>query len=471
MLNYLSVALLIFLGKVNMLSCKHENSLKFQDLDFYIDKIKESDLMVRKGKVKRVVGLTIESEGPTTTIGDLCKLKGVGLNGCQNSENEVLAEVVGFRDERVLLMPLGDISGIGMKTKVYTCNEPFSVKVGDNLLGRVVDALGGSIDNGGEIRAKDRKTVSGVPINPMERQRIDTPIGTGIRAIDGLIACGKGQRIGIFAGSGVGKSVLMGIIAKQSEADVNVIGLVGERGREVREFIENDLGEEGLKRSVVVVATSDQPALVRREGAYTATAIAEYFRDRGKNVMLMIDSITRFAMAQREIGLAVGEPPTSKGYTPSVFAQLPLLMERAGNGAAGSGTITALYTVLVDADDFNEPISDAARSILDGHIILSRDLASKGHYPAIDILASLSRLMNQICDKEHIAAAQRMRRILAVYKDAEYLINLGAYVSGSNKEIDYSVEMIGRVKAYLQQSIQERTSYKGSIEGLYELFN
>jgi len=448
-----------------MLQHSHKNSLKLDELDFYIDKVSKAEFTVKKGHVTRVVGLTIESSGPPVKIGEMCRLRGDIETSCGKKSEEVMAEVVGFRDGNVLLMPLGNVSGIGMKTEVLTCNEPFSIKVGNKLLGRVLDGLGNPLDGLGEIQSRERKPVFGVPINPMARDMIDTPIGTGIRAIDGLITCGKGQRVGIFAGSGVGKSVLMGSIAKHSEADVNVIGLIGERGREVREFIENDLGEEGLKRSVVVAATSDQPALVRKQGAYTATAIAEYFRDQGKNVMLMLDSVTRFAMAQREIGLAVGEPPTSKGYTPSVFAELPKLMERAGTGESkAGGSITALYTVLVDADDFNEPISDAARSILDGHIILSRDLASKGHYPAIDVLASLSRLMNQICDSEHIDAAKRVRKTMAVYREAEDLINLGAYVSGSNAEIDYAVGMMPHVKDYLQQSIGEEADYKSSIE-------
>ncbi len=469
----------LFVWVKNKMSSKPDlRTIELPDMSPYADRLNSSDFILLRGRVQRVVGLTIESMGPSVNIGEVCRLRGKGLRaygpaeqGSACREGEVLAEVVGFKDDRVLLMPFGNVGGIGMNTEVLACNESFSVKVGKALLGRVIDGLGRPIDDLGGIWTSDIRPVHATPINPMYRSRIKEPIGTGIRAIDGLITCGKGQRVGIFAGSGVGKSVLMGTIAKHSEADVNVIGLIGERGREVKEFIENDLGPEGLGRSVVVAATSDQPALVRRQGAYIATTIAEYFRDLGMNVMLMIDSVTRFAMAQREIGLAVGEPPTAKGYTPSVFAQLPLLMERAGASGEDGGSITALYTVLVDADDFNEPISDAARSILDGHIILSRDLASKGHYPAIDVLSSLSRLMTQITPKEHVEVAILLRRVLAVYKDAEDLINLGAYARGSNNEIDYAISVIDKVRAYLQQSMLESTTYKTNIDTLMALLN
>lgn len=367
-------------------------------------------------------------------------------------------------------MPLGILTGIAAGDLVNPCGEPLSVPVGMGLLGRIIDGLGNPIDNKGELRFSTRYPVMNQPPCPMSRQRISTPIGSGIRAIDGLLTFGKGQRMGIFAGSGVGKSMLLGMIAKYSEADVNVIALIGERGRELRDFIENSLGVEGLKRSVVIVATSDQPALIRLKGAFLAHAVAEYFRDQGCNVMLMLDSITRFAMAQREIGLSVGEPPASKGYTPSVFSLLPALLERSGSGINGSGTITGLYTVLVESDDFNEPISDAVRAILDGHIILSREIASSGHYPAIDVLQSLSRLFTEIVPKEQIAAAINLREVIATYKKAEDLINIGAYVKGSNPAIDYSITMIGKVNEYLKQSYDTHTNFSDNQAQLLAMF-
>ncbi|MEA2064297.1 MAG: FliI/YscN family ATPase, partial [Gemmatimonadota bacterium] len=368
------------------------NSENSQGFSHYFEALRNCEDIVWNGKVNQVVGLIIESIGPAVSLGEICRIRS------RDGMREDKAEVVGFKDNRVLLMPLGSMEGIAPGCEVVADKSMFSVGVGDALLGRVIDGLGQPIDGKGELKLPRRVSVYRQPPSPMERARILEPMPTGIRAIDSLLTCGKGQRIGIFSGSGVGKSVMMGMIARNTEADVNVIALIGERGREVRDFIERDLGDEGLKRSVVVAATSDQPALVRLKGAFAATAIAEYFRDLGKDVMLLMDSVTRMAMAQREIGLAVGEPPTTKGYTPSVFAMLPRLAERAGKLEHGS--ITGLYTVLVDGDDMDEPISDAMRSILDGHIVLSRKLASKNHYPAVDVLESISRVMIDVVEPE-----------------------------------------------------------------------
>ncbi|MDX9703446.1 MAG: FliI/YscN family ATPase [Candidatus Auribacterota bacterium] len=418
-----------------------------------------------KGRIAKLTGLMIEATCPAMNHGDLCSIQS------KDGSRSIKAEVVGIKDKRVQIMPLGILTGIAAGDLVNPFGEPLSVPVGIGLLGRVIDGLGNPIDNKGELRFSDRYPVMSQPPCPMSRQRICKPIGSGIRAIDGLLTFGKGQRMGIFAGSGVGKSMLLGMIAKYSEADVNVIALIGERGRELRDFIENSLGAEGLKRSVVIVATSDQPALIRLKGAFLAHAVAEFFRDQGCNVMLMLDSITRFAMAQREIGLSVGEPPASKGYTPSVFSMLPALLERSGQGVNGSGSITGLYTVLVESDDFNEPISDAVRAILDGHIILSRDIASSGHYPAIDVLQSLSRLFTDIVPKEQIAAAINLREVIATYRKAEDLINIGAYVKGSNPAIDYSISMIGKVNDYLKQSYSTYTKFSDNQEQLIAMFN
>ncbi|CCJ32599.1 Flagellum-specific ATP synthase FliI [Caloramator australicus RC3] len=363
-------------------------------------------------------------------------------------------------------MPLGDITGVAVGCPVENTGKTLNVKVGPTLLGKVLDGLGNPMD-GSSLDYETEYKLDRDPPNPLLRRKIDTVMSTGIRAIDGFLTCGIGQRIGIFAGSGVGKSTLLGMIARYSDADVNVIGLIGERGREVREFIENDLGEEGLKKSVLVVATSDQPPLVRLKGAFTATAIAEYFRDKGLKVMLMMDSVTRFAMAQREVGLTIGEPPATKGYTPSVFAMLPRLMERSGNSDKGS--ITAFYTVLVDGDDFNEPIADAVRGILDGHIVLSRKLAGKNHYPAIDVLASISRLMPQIADEKLKEKASELRDILAVYKDSEDLINIGAYQRGSNPKIDRAIQLIDKINAFLRQGINEYSDYKTTYERILSI--
>jgi len=398
----------------------------------YLDKIEHLDLVKVNGRVTQVIGLVIESIGPSASLGEVCAIKS------RNDEVICLAEVVGFKNNRVLSMALGDINRISPGSEIVAMGKTFSIPVGRKLLGRVIDGLGHPIDGKGWIEADEMRSIYNQPPAPLERSRITQPIATGIRAIDSLLTCGKGQRIGIFAGSGVGKSTLMGMIARHSNADVNVIALIGERGREVRDFIEKELGDSGLSKSVVVVATSDKPPLIRVKSALVATAIAEYFRDQGFDVMFMMDSLTRVAMAQREVGLAIGEPPTTKGYTPSVFALLPKLVERAGTSSKGS--ITALYTVLVEGDDFNEPIADFSRSILDGHIVLSRKLANMGHYPAIEPLESISRLMPDIVSSEHKKSAEKIIDILATYREAEDLINIGAYVRGSNPKIDMALQ-------------------------------
>ena len=416
------------------------------------------------GKVTKVVGLVTEARGPVSRLGGICDIYPKG------DMPKAKAEVVGFRDNRVLLMPLEEIRGIGPGSRVVAKEQKASIGVGQGLLGRVIDGLGNPIDGKGPVPVDREYPIYANPINPLLRKRINQPLDVGIRAINGLLTIGCGQRMGIFAGSGVGKSVLLGMIARKTTADINVIALIGERGREVNDFIIKELGEEGLKRSVVVVATSDHLPLIRMRGAFVATAVAEYFRDQGKHVMLMMDSVTRFAMAQREVGLALGEPPTTKGYTPSVFTMLPRLLERAGT-SSNHGTITGLYTVLVEGDDMNEPIADAVRSILDGHIILSRDLAVQNHYPAIDILGSISRVMVDITSKEHRQNASRLREILATYRKAEDLINIGAYVAGSNPRIDYAIKIIERVNSYLRQGIEENVTFEESLGELETLFN
>lgn len=421
-------------------------------IDKYFNVLNDANLIKYSGRVSKIVGLTIESLGPAVEIGEICYIYPL------KNTKPIKSEVVGFKDEIVLLMPLGNMNGIGPGSKVVATGHALQVNVGEQLLGRILDGLGNPIDGKGPLICKKKYSVDNMPPNPLMRNKVSEPLPLGIKAIDGLLTCGNGQRMGIFAGSGVGKSTLMGMIAKNTKADVNVIALVGERGREVREFIDNDLQEEGLKRSVLVIATSDQPALVRTKAAYIATAIAEYFRDLGKNVMLMMDSLTRFSMAQREVGLAVGEPPVTRGYTPSVFAVLPKLLERAGNSEKGS--ITALYTVLVDGDDLNEPITDAVRGILDGHIFLSRKLAGKGHYPAIDILDSISRVMPNIVNDRHLEAARIFREYLSIYKEAEDLINIGAYAKGSNKKIDIAIEKIDLFNQLLMQGVDERVSFE-----------
>lgn len=415
------------------------------------------------GKVTKVVGLVTEAHGPQSSLGGICDIYPRGDN------RKVEAEVLGFKDNKVLLMPLEDIRGIKPGSRVEAREQNAFIQVGEELLGRVIDGLGNPIDGKGEIRVVNEYPIYATPINPLLRSRITKPLDLGIKAINGLLTVGCGQRIGIFSGSGVGKSILLGMIARNTSADVNVIALIGERGREVNEFIEKKLGEEGLKRSVVVVATSDHLPLIRMRGAFIATAIAEYFRDQGRHVNLMMDSVTRFAMAQREIGLAVGEPPTTKGYTPSVFTLLPKLLERAGT-STNHGTITGLYTVLVEGDDMNEPIADAVRSILDGHIVLSRDIAMQNHYPAIDILKSISRVMDDVICPKHGQNANRFKKTLATYRKAEDLINIGAYVAGSNPGIDSAIDMIEKINVYLTQSEDEKVNYTDSVRQLDELF-
>lgn len=423
-----------------------------------IETAKETDSIRLGGRVSQVVGLVIEATGPSVSIGECCRIEG---------EKTVLAEVVGFRDNRVLMMPLGNMDGIAPGSRVVATDEPITVRVGDALLGRVLNAMGEPIDGKGPLWADQKRSISGNPPDPMSRQRITEPLATGIRAIDSLITCGKGQRAGIFAGSGVGKSVLLGMLARQAKADINVIALVGERGREVRDFLERDLGEEGLARSVVVVATSDQPALVRIKAAQVATTIAEHFRDLGKDVLMMMDSVTRVAMAQREVGLAIGEPPTTRGYTPSTFALLPRLLERAGMGARGS--ITGLYTVLVEGDDMDDPIADSVRSILDGHIVLSRRLQSQGHYPAIDPLDSVSRVMTEVATPEHLDCANRLKDLMATHREAADLINIGAYQKGNNPKIDFAIDRIDAVNTFLRQGIQDQAPYDQTIAKMASL--
>lgn len=422
----------------------------------------DQNYFVRMGKVVNVVGLTIESAGPDAKLGDLCMIR-----PSSGDQPPAMAEVVGFKDRRTLLMPYGIVTGIGAGSIVVNTGEPLKVYAEDALLGQTLDGLG-RFPDGSVLENGTKYSVDAQPPDPMSREIIDEILPLGVRAVDGLITVGKGQRIGIFAGSGVGKSTLMGMFARNTKADINVIALIGERGREVREFIERDLGPEGMKRSVVVVATSDKPALERKKAAMTATAIAEYFRDQGKDVLLMMDSLTRFSMAQREIGLASGEPPVSRGYPPSVYAEMPKLLERAGRAAKGS--ITGLYTVLVDGDDFNEPITDTARSILDGHIVLSRKLGQKNHYPAIDVLASISRCMSAIATKEHKACAGKLRNVLATYNEAEDLINIGAYKRGSNPNIDYAMEKIDVVNGFLCQDVDEKMNIEETLERLKALF-
>lgn len=425
-------------------------------------KIAEKPFYRKLGKVVNVVGLTIEAMGPDAKLGDVCRILPDSEEPCA----PILAEVVGFKDKKTLLMPYDAIDGIGLGCIVENTGCPLTIQASDRLLGKTLNGMGLPID--GEVIEGAGYPVEATPPDPMSRAIIDEVLSLGVKAVDGLITVGKGQRIGIFAGSGVGKSTLMGMFARNTKADINVIALIGERGREVREFIERDLGEEGMKRSVVVVATSDRPALERNKAAKTATAIAEYFRDKGKDVLLMMDSLTRFSMAQREIGLASGEPPVTRGYPPSVYSEMPKLLERAGR--ASKGSITGLYTVLVDGDDFNEPITDTARSILDGHIVLSRKLGHKNHYPAIDVLASISRCMSQIVTKEHKKAAGKLRNVLATYNEAEDLINIGAYKSGSNPSIDYAISKIDGVNGFLCQDVDEKVSFEESLELLEGLF-
>ncbi len=430
---------------------------KFND---YSELLQASISIRLDGKVSNVVGLVIEASLPNATMGELCQIH------TRNGE-VIRAEIVGFKGEKVLLMPLDQTVGIAPGSRVERSPKPLTVEVGPELLGRVIDGLGNPLDGKGPIFADIKQPVYNDPPNPLTRERISEILPTGIRSIDGLVTIGRGQRVGIFAGSGVGKSVLLGMIARYTEAEVNVIALIGERGREVREFIERDLGPEGLKRSVVIVATSDQAAMVRVKGALIATAIAEYFRDAGQHVMLLMDSLSRVAMAQREIGLAVGEPPTTKGYTPSVFALLPRLLERAGTSMGGS--ITGLYTVLVEGDDMDEPISDASRAILDGHIVLSRRLAARGQYPAIDVNESISRLRTEVVKDDQRNQSQTILEMLADYRESEDMINIGAYVGGSNPKVDLAIEKIDAIKSFLKQDMRDSAPFEDTIAKMDEL--
>jgi flagellum-specific ATP synthase len=427
----------------------------------YIKAVETAELIKVVGKVVQVVGLVVEAQVQGVSVGELCTIE-------LDETKSIQAEVVGFKEGKVLIMPLGAIGGIRPGSKIYATGNPIQVKVGWKLLGRILDGLGEPMDRKGDLEFETKYVIDANPPDPVMRPRITEVLPLGVKSMDGLLTLGKGQRIGIFAGSGVGKSTLMGMLARNAKADVNVISLIGERGREVKDFIEESLGEEGLKKSVVICATSDNPPLIRLKGAMVGTAIAEYFRDQGKDVLFMMDSVTRFAMAQREIGLATGEPPTTKGYTPSVFAMLPRLMERTGTSDKGS--ITAIYTVLVEGGDADEPIADATRGILDGHIMLSRDLAARNHYPCIEVGHSVSRLFSSIASKEHKAAAAKMREVLAKYTEAEDLINIGAYVEGSNPKIDYAVKKIDAVNQFLRQGTDENIPFEKSVKMLEGIF-
>lgn len=434
------------------------------DFSEYLEALENVGTVKKSGRIIQMVGQIIEAYNPGTSVGGLCHI----FN--PDTGEQVMGEVIGFKGDKVLLMPLGQMNAISPRCRIIPQDRPPSVPVGDALLGRVLDGVGNPIDNKGEILCPYEIPLYADPINPLHRRRIEEPIDVGVRAINGLLTCGKGQRVGIMSGSGVGKSVLMGMMARHTTADVNVIAMIGERGREVVEFIERELGPEGLARSVIIVATSDQPPLIRTRAAFLATAIAEYFRDQNKDVLFMMDSITRFAMAQREIGLSAGEPPTTKGYPPSVFAMLPKLLERAGMSNA-KGSITGFYTVLIEGDDPNEPIADAVRSVVDGHILLSRDLAGKGQYPAIDILQSTSRVMSEVANRQHISDAQKFVGTLATYRDAEDLINIGAYIRGSNPRIDYALNKIDSLIDYLKQDVEEAASLIQSQAVLQQIFN
>jgi len=432
------------------------------DYERYHQAVARAEMVRVIGKVVQVVGLIIEAQVGGVSVGDICAIR------IEKDGHDALAEVVGFRENRVLLMPLGSTAGISPGSQVRPAGKPLQVNVGPEILGRVLNGLGEPADGKGQIKGLENYPLDADPPDPVKRPRITEIMKVGMRSIDGMLTVGKGQRIGIFAGSGVGKSTAMGMIARNAHAQVNVIALVGERGREVRDFIEESLGEEGMKKSVVVAATSDQPPLIRLKAAFVATAIAEYFRNQAMDVILMMDSVTRFAMAQREIGLAAGEPPTTKGYTPSVFALLPRLMERSGTSE--KGTITAFYTILVEGDDMNEPIADHSRSILDGHIVLSRDLAARNHYPAIDVPHSVSRLMTNLVTKEQKEAAGKLREVLARYAEAEDLINIGAYVKGSNPKIDYAISKIDQVNEFLKQGTFEKIEFNDTVNKLLSMF-
>lgn len=437
--------------------------MKHFDIDKYKNIIEETACIECGGKVSQIVGLTVEAVGLSANIGDICKIY------TKDHSDYVLSEVVGFKDKNILLMPFGSLSGIGPENHISATHSSLKVKVGDALCGRVLDALGNPMDGLGDIEAQDIYPIDNAPPNPLQRGRIKELLPLGVKAIDSLLTVGRGQRMGIFAGSGVGKSTLLGMIARSTDADINVITLVGERGREVREFIEKDLKEEGLKKSVLVVATSDQPAIMRLKSAMVGTSIAEYFRDQGKKVLLLMDSLTRFAMAQREIGMAIGEPPISRGFTPSVYSIMPKLLERSG--ASNKGSITGLYTVLVEGDDMNEPISDTVRGILDGHIVLSRQLANNNHYPSIDILASVSRVMPDIVSDDHMEKAGFIKKIMATYKKAQDLISIGAYKAGSSEEIDQAIALIEPINEMLKQKVSEHFTLDETMSFLNDIYD
>lgn len=423
--------------------------------------IRDASFYKTYGKIEQIVGMTVEASGMNCNIGDVC------LISAKPNKKHAVAEVVGFKDSRVMLMPYSDMSGIGYGSLVENTGEKLRINVSDALIGRAVDALGNPIDGKGEISEGMLYSIDGNRSNPLDRPPITQPLEFGVKAIDGMLTIGKGQRMGIFAGSGVGKSTLMGMIARNIKADINVIGLVGERGREVMEFIERDLGPEGMKRSVLVVATSDQPALMRSKCSLTATTIAEYFKDQGKDVLLMMDSLTRDCMAEREIGLSIGEPPVARGYTPSIYASLPKLLERCGNFKNGS--ITGIFTVLVEGDDSNEPVSDTVRGIIDGHIMLSRKIAMKNHYPAIDVTASISRLMSGIADPEHKSNASKIRKIMSLYQENSDLISIGAYKSGSNPDLDEAINRMPAVNEFLQQSVDVKVDFDDTVKQISEI--
>ena len=431
------------------------------DIKKYSSFIETNPFVKKIGKISRIIGLMIESDGPGVAIGSICTIK-------SRIRPHILAQVVGFRNNQTLLMPLGNIDGIEPGCPIEATEEQPSFGVSSEIIGRVLDGNGKPIDGKGPIPIGTEYPIMGTSINPLSRARVNQSLDVGVRSINGLLTCAKGQRIGIMAGTGLGKSVLLGMIARNTEAEINVIALIGERGREVKEFIDENLGPEGLKRSIVIAAASDQPPLVRLRGAFIATTIAEYFRDQGKDVLLMMDSITRFALAQREIGLSVGEPPTTKGYPPSTFSLIPKLLERAGT-SEGSGTITGLYTVLVEGDDINEPVSDSVRAVLDGHIVLDRELAAHNHYPAIDVLSSVSRLMIDVIPKEHYDLSMKMKDFLATYNEAKDLINIGAYTKGSNPKWDIAINKIDRINAYLQQGIMETVTMGECLNALKEI--
>lgn len=435
----------------------------FAKTQCYINALKDRDFYEYGGRVSQIFGLTVEAVGLSAKLGDICRIY------TDDKTKFILSEVVGFKEKKVLLMPFGDLSGVGPSSYVVSDNRSLKVPVGEAFLGRVLDGLGNPMDDLGAVQAQDYYPIMNNPPSPLERNRITEKLPLGIKAIDSMLTLGKGQRIGIFAGSGVGKSTLLGMIARNTSADINVIVLIGERGREVRDFIEKDLQEEGLKRSILIVATSDQPALVRLKSAMVGTAIAEYFRDQGLDVMLMMDSLTRFAMAQREIGMAIGEPPVSRGFTPSVYAVLPKLLERAG--MCSKGSITGLYTVLVEGDDMDEPISDTVRGILDGHIVLSRKLANNNHYPAIDVLQSVSRLMPDVMDRDSLSKVSYLKGVMATYKDAQDLISIGAYKRGSSVKIDEAIALNDEINGLLRQQVGERFSFEQTMEQVGRIFD